>query len=135
MGSTITVLTALVALAIGSGTGGIVGAVIMVRRFKVEQEAAKTQGHIGLREVDVEQFKAMFPGGLGDAVEHWRNEAKNMMTEVTSLREIERQNYGEILILQTELDRTKASLKRTQKDLERANGRIEHLEQEREQGR
>lgn len=131
MGSTITVLTALVALAIGSGTGGIVGAVIMVRRFKVEQEAAKTQGRIGLREIDVEQFKAMFPGGLGDAVEHWRNEAKNLMTEVTSLREIERQNYGEILILQTELDRTKASLKRTQKDLERANGRIEHLEKER----
>lgn len=132
MDNTIVILTGLVALAVGSGTGGIVGGVMMIRRFKLEQlaaeeaaRAAEAQEHIGLREVDVEHFKAMFPGGLGDAVEHWRDEAKKLMGEVHSLRQIEQINYEEILVLRTEHDRTKSELGRTKRALERTNEKLE----------
>lgn len=114
---TAALLTILAGVAVGSGGGGIIGAVVTLKRLKLEQRQSEQQGKMLLRDADVEQFRALFPAGLGDAVEHWRDEARELYKEVDRLREIERANYDEILILRTELDRTKAQLDRTKAEL------------------
>lgn len=123
MSDTINVLAILATIAIGSGTGGIIGAIVTLRRFRIEQEESRTNQQVSIQSVDVEQFKALFPGGLGDAVEHWRDEAKKLYEEVDKLRTTEKDNHDQILTLRTELAETK-------RDLAKANRRIAHLESE-----
>lgn len=121
-------LTTLVLLVIGSGTGGIIGAIVTWKRFKVEQQTSVVQNKVDLQYVDVEQFKAMFPGGLGDAVEHWRDEAKGLYIEVDDLREQRVSDHDEIRLLKLELASTKRQLDHTVAALARAESRIRILE-------
>lgn len=125
---TIEIVGVLAALALGSGTGGILGAILALKRIRIETKTAETQQVATLREVDVEQFKALFPGGLGDAVEHWREEAKALYDEVEKLRIQRQQDHAEINRLQDELLATQHQLDSTIKELKRANDRIGELE-------
>jgi chromosome segregation ATPase len=139
---TVTTITLLAALVIGSGTGGVVGAVLTVKRFQVERQDSEVKRKVDLQSVDVEQFKAMFPGGLGDAVEHWRDEARSLYVEVDELREQRGRDHDQIIQLKSELAQTKRELAGTQRELEStqrklettsnrleaANGRIAELE-------
>lgn len=150
--SAMTAVTWGVALVVGSGTGGIIGGVIALKRFKLERQAAAVNGTVSLRTVDVEQFKAMFPGGLGDAVEHWREEAKGLYVEVDELRKQRQIDHETILQLttqrqadhdtivqlttdlaatQVQLAATTAQLTTTKVELEQAKSRISHLETDR----
>lgn len=119
-----TILTALVVLAVGSGGGGIVGAFLMVRKSKMDQAAQVSSADVGRRSTDSEQFKALFPGGLGEAVTVFQEQARDLYEEVSALRERESKNHTENLKLRTELAIVKA-------DLVRAERRIAHLEAER----
>lgn len=129
--SAVTLVTVLVGLVIGSGTGGLIGALLMVKRYRMERDASQTQQKVSLQAVDVEQFKALFPGGLGDAVEHWREEARELYQEVDQLREQRENDRAEIARLRTELATTKQELATTQRELEHATTRITQLESER----
>lgn len=128
---TVTTIGVLVAIVVGSGTGGIIGAIITVKRFHLERQDSEVKQRVDLQSVDVEQFKALFPGGLGDAVEHWRDEAKELYVEVDQLREQRRNDHDEILRLKSELAGTKRELASTQRKLESATARITQLESER----
>lgn len=128
--NTISVITALVALAVGSGGGGIVGSFIMVKRYQVEKMTAQQRSQVDLQAVDVEQFKALFPGGLGEAVEHWRDEARTLYTEVEELREQRGRDHEEIVNLKADLRITNRKLEYTKNELNRAKSRIAHLEGE-----
>jgi predicted acylesterase/phospholipase RssA len=122
---TISVLMLIVALVVGTSAGGLTGFVIALRQTKIEKQRADQDGSLGLREVDVEQFKALFPGGLGDAVEHWRDEAKELYVEVDELRT---QNREQLLRIAT----VEEENVRLQGKLSRAESRIERLERERD---
>lgn len=115
-------------IVIGSGTGGLIGAVITWRRFKLEQKSTEVKNRVDLQHVDVEQFKAMFPGGLGDAVEHWRDEAKGLYVEVDDLRGQRQADRDEIRALKRELATTQRQLEHTVTALHEAEERIKHLE-------
>ena len=114
-------LTLLVGIALGSGTGGVVGAYLSWKRLKLDIEAAKAETQASLKSIEVDQFKAMFPGGLGDAVEHWRDEARELYIEVDQLRNQRVKDHQEILKLRLDLNRT-------QSKLSEAERKIQHLE-------
>jgi predicted RNase H-like nuclease (RuvC/YqgF family) len=120
-----TVFMAIAALALGSGGGGIVGAIIMFRRFRLEQSESSTKQTVGLKEVEVAQFEALFPGGLGDALKHWKEEALELYDVVDKLRKEHEATKKELAVTQIEL-------RVCRRDLTRATRRIRHLEEEAE---
>lgn len=126
--STITIITALVALVVGSSGGGIFGSFVMFRKLKIEKEQTNTKTKVDLAGIPVEQFKAMFPGGLGDAVEHWRDEAKDLYIEVDTLREQRAADHEELRNLRSDLKITNRKLEHTKGELARAKERIAELE-------
>lgn len=130
--STMTVITAMVALAVGSGGGGLLGALVMWKRFRVEQTQAETKNKVDLQSVDVDQFRALFPGGLGEAVEHWRDEARSLYVEVDELRDQHGKDHEDIVNLRSDLRVTNRKLEATKKELDRAKVRIAQLESERD---
>lgn len=123
------VLIVLVGMAIGSGAGGIAGTILTFKKFKVEKEQALKDQSLRSQSVDVEQFKAMFPGGLGDAVEHWRDEAKELYAEVDTLRDKRTKDHSQIQLLKYDLSRATAKVAKLERDLKIAQERITHLEQ------
>lgn len=126
--STMTIIAALVALVVGSSGGGIFGSYVMFKRLRIEKQQSETQVKVDLAGIPVEQFKAMFPGGLGDAVEHWRDEAKALYVEVDELREQRKTDHEEILNLRSDLKITNRKLEHTKRELDRAEARIAELE-------
>lgn len=129
--NTVSIIVILVGIVIGSGGGGLIGAIIIVRRFQLEKSRTQVVNQVDLQAVDVEQFKAMFPGGLGEAVEHWRDEARGLYVEVDQLRDQRGIDHDQILTLQSELRTTRRELSQTKRNLERANDRITQLESQR----
>ena len=121
-------ITTLVIIVIGSGTGGIFGAFFTLKKYQLEKKQAVDNRAVSLRTVDVDQFKAMFPGGLGDAVEHWRDEAKGLYVEVDELRKQRQADHDQIMSLQAQLTATQAELTATKRELSIAQDRITHLE-------
>jgi chromosome segregation ATPase len=102
----------------------------------MEKALARTKSYVDLQSVDVEQFKALFPGGLGDAVEHWRDEARGLYTEVDQLRDQRGKDHDEIINLRSDLnitnrklEFTKRELATTREELAAAKERIKHLEE------
>lgn len=125
----VTIIAALAALAIGSGTGGIIGAIIAWKKLQ-------TEGQVGLKSVDVEKFKAEFPGGLEDIIDHWREQAqlvtkesKELRDEVKALRDKEEEDESQIRNLKRQLANTQRQLEKTERDLGRATERIAQLEE------
>lgn len=117
-------ISLLVVLVVGSGTGGIVGGLLTLKKIHLDKADSAGKHEVDLQAVDVEQFKALFPGGLGDAVEHWRDEAKALYVEVDQLRNQRSKDHEEIIEL-------KSNLADTRLELARAKTRISKLETER----
>lgn len=122
---TVTVLMLFVTLIVGTSAGGLTGFIIALRQSKIDKQRADQDGSLGLREVDVEQFKALFPGGLGDAVEHWREEAKELYVEVDTLRNQNRDQGNQIgtlqqdiIVLEGKLSRAESKIAKLIKELD-----------------
>jgi hypothetical protein len=114
MNNTITVLTGLVALTIGGGGGGLIGALVMWRKSKSEMLVAE-------RTTVTEQFNTLFPAGLGEAVEVYRNLSADLTRQLDEVRAKEAELHAENRRLSIELEAVKGKLARAER-------RIEHLE-------
>jgi peptidoglycan hydrolase CwlO-like protein len=135
MQDTATILSILGVIALGTGGGGILGAIIMFRRFRLEASEAATKERVSLAQVDVQQFEALFPDGPWDAIKHWKEEATDLYAVTAALRKELDTTKTELRETKAELRQTRAELVVAQTDLATAKERITHLEQEAGHGR